>query len=325
MRMGRHSRGRGLRVLRPVALTSVLAVGLVGITAAATELVTHARAEATARPNTELPVAAPLVPSPSTTPSTTPSATASATGGADDRPVLSGGTGVPTDTRHLATVPSYSPPPELGKTAEAAAGTEADRVGALFDGSVGPGHHFCSASVLDSPGHDLILTAAHCVSSTDGLRFVPGYRDGKAPYGSWKVTAIWTSDGWQNGEDPDEDFAILRVDPNGGREIEDAVGGNPLGLDASRTAQVRLYGYPAKTERPLVCTNATTRQATFQRAIACPGFPGGTSGGPWIEATSGRVIGVIGGYQQGGDTDDISYSAYFDHTVGDLYARATSA
>jgi hypothetical protein len=34
------------------------------------------------------------------------------------------------------------------------------------------------------------------------------------------------------------------------------------------------------------------------------------------------VIGVIGGYQQGGDTDAVSYSAVFGDRVASLYQEA---
>jgi hypothetical protein len=34
------------------------------------------------------------------------------------------------------------------------------------------------------------------------------------------------------------------------------------------------------------------------------------------------VVGVIGGYQQGGDSDDVSYSPYFGPDVQQLYQQA---
>ena len=48
----------------------------------------------------------------------------------------------------------------------------------------------------------------------------------------------------------------------------------------------------------------------------CGGYTNGTSGGPFLAnvhpATGlGTVIGVIGGYEQGGDTPSVSYSARF--------------
>ncbi|MEU3573303.1 trypsin-like peptidase domain-containing protein, partial [Kitasatospora sp. NPDC036755] len=214
----------------------------------------------------------------------------------------------------------------LGTTDVAPAGDrEAGTVGALFNGAVGAGGHFCTASVLHSPTGNLLLTAAHCLSSTDGVTFVPGYRDGSAPYGTWQVTAVHTTAGWSQKGDVDEDFAILETAPSGGRNVEDVVGGNRLGTDEPFDATVRLYGYPADSEAPVLCTNTTGQQSAYQRVVHCPAYPGGTSGGPWINTATGDVIGAIGGYQQGGDTDDISYSAYFDHTIAELCAQVGAA
>src|SRR6516162_6297864 len=64
------------------------------------------------------------------------------------------------------------------------AGTPA--VGALFTTSAGKlGRHFCTASVVNSPAGDLVITAAHCVSGTSNVAFVPGYDRGATPYGVW--------------------------------------------------------------------------------------------------------------------------------------------
>lgn len=314
---------------RPVALTSVLALGLVGAIAGigtlnsqATAFSRHA-APAPVRADTSSPSPSPPSPSassaPSGSPAVSPSASAPTTASAD--------TGA--DTAHSASGPAEDTsdviaPAALGTTATAPATAEASRVGALFTGSIAPGNHSCTASVVHSATKNLILTAAHCVGTADGLSFAPGYRDGKAPYGSWQVTKVYTTTGWSQGGDPDEDFAVLQVAQNNGRDIEDVVGGNTLGLKASYTAVVRLYGYPDDSEVPLLCTNVTTRQDTYQRRIDCPSYSGGTSGGPWIDTDTGQVIGVIGGYQQGGGTDDISYSAYFDHAIGSLYQQAVA-
>ena len=56
----------------------------------------------------------------------------------------------------------------------------------------------------------------------------------------------------------------------------------------------------------------------------CGGYTDGTSGGPFLAnvhpATGrGAVIGVIGGYEQGGDTPIVSYSARFGPAVAALY------
>jgi hypothetical protein len=70
------------------------------------------------------------------------------------------------------------------------------------------------------------------------------------------------------------------------------------------------------------------RFGQHQLEFDCPGLPGGTSGGPMLVGTDatarsrGAVAGVIGGYQQGGDTDDVSYSAYFGPAVAAVYRAA---
>jgi hypothetical protein len=57
------------------------------------------------------------------------------------------------------------------------------------------------------------------------------------------------------------------------------------------------------------------------------GFAPGTSGTPWLtgyDPTTGTwaVVGVIGGFQEGGDTHDVSYSPYFGPAVEHLYGQA---
>ncbi|MFI9327467.1 trypsin-like serine peptidase [Kitasatospora sp. NPDC052868] len=216
-------------------------------------------------------------------------------------------------------------PPALGTTATAPATPESATVGALFTGAVAAGGHFCTASVLHSTTGNLLLTAAHCLSSTSGVTFAPGYRDGTAPYGTWRVTAIHTTTGWSQDGDQDEDFAILETASNAGRRIEDVVGANRLGTDEPFGVTVRLYGYPNGSDGPVLCTDSTGRQSTYQRVVDCPDYPGGTSGGPWISTATGHVVGAIGGYQEGGDSPDTSYSAYFDHTIAALYDEAVES
>ncbi|MEU9127115.1 serine protease [Kitasatospora sp. NPDC048540] len=318
---------------RPVAVTSLLALGLAGAVVGGNTLASQVTA-ASRRPAPAATVTAAATPAagPADDASTAPPASADPSSGAEASGEAAtdpsdaaprAGTGPSAGSEHQGEQATLYRGD--GSTGTAEAGSEADRVGALFTGSITAGHHSCSASVIHSITKNLVLTAAHCVAGSDGLRFVPGYRDGKAPYGSWQVTKVFTTDGWSQDEDEDEDFAILQIAPQGGRQIEDVVGGNPLGLDAGATTKVRLYGYPDGGEEPLLCTNATEREDTHQRRVDCPSFPGGTSGGPWIDTASGQVIGVIGGYQQGGDTADTSYSATFGRTIGDLYTEAVKA
>jgi V8-like Glu-specific endopeptidase len=208
----------------------------------------------------------------------------------------------------VTTTPSATVAPETATSAKMVS-----PVGALFAN----GHHFCTASVVHSGAGDLVLTAAHCVQT--GMSFAPGYHDGVAPLGMWTVTGVAVADGWTSSADPDLDFAFLTVQQAGNTaSLESLTGANVLGTDRGFDHTITLTGYPDNTDSPVVCTGTTTRSDTYQQRVACAGFPDGTSGGPWV--TGGAVIGVIGGYELGGDTPDVSYSAYFDDDIAKLYA-----
>lgn len=215
-------------------------------------------------------------------------------------------------------MPSASPAP---------AGPAEDRIGTLFVG--GPdGARACTASVVDSPRRNLLVTAAHCVQSSsfgqlDDLVFAPGYRNGQLPYGSWPVQRLVLAESWTEQEDPEYDVAFLTVAPVGGREIGDVVGGFRLGTDLGFGLAVSVTGYPNEAEEPITCSNRTTEQSPSQERFDCHGYTNGTSGSPWLTG-AGEVVGVIGGHQQGGDTEQTSYSIVFDHRVVELYSRATA-
>ncbi|MFK8912549.1 trypsin-like serine peptidase [Streptomyces sp. YS-3] len=222
----------------------------------------------------------------------------------------------------LLVIPGYGDrdPGPGGRTVEAPATAAYARVGALFEGGL-DGDHFCTASVVHSADRNLIVTAAHCLDDQDDAVFVPGYRDGRAPYGTWPVKETYTDDAWQEdgSEDDDVAFAVLGPGSATGARVEDAVGAARLATTtAPADATVTVTGYPSDSDAPLTCTNQTTRYGDTQQRIECPGYSGGTSGSPW-EAVDGSVVGVIGGYEEGGDDPDVSYSIVFGQTTAALY------
>jgi V8-like Glu-specific endopeptidase len=206
-------------------------------------------------------------------------------------------------------------------------------VGALFTSSAGKlGAHFCTASVVHSDRGDLAVTAAHCVAGVQGqLLFVPGYANGKEPYGVWPVTAVYTDQAWQSAQDPDDDVAFLRLsDASGGVPIEDVTGAERLGTNWPEPALVRVIGYPDAADQPISCANWTKSFSATQLEFDCDNYTDGTSGGPFLANASGAsgqwtVIGVIGGYEQGGDSPDVSYAAAFGAAVAALYQRAEAS
>lgn len=216
------------------------------------------------------------------------------------------------------------------------------QVGALFsaaDGSVQGQGHYCTGSVVNSPQGDIVLTAAHCVYDANGaytdLAFVPGYHDGQDPYGVWTPADVVVPPQWAADEDPDYDIAFLVVHEAGSSaRIQDVVGGDDIQLAPAYSGLTEVIGYPQDTEKPITCTNMTTQVddpslTTAQLEFDCKDYPGGTSGGPFLRDVDantglGTVVGVIGGYEAGGDTPDVTYASYFSPWVGSMLAQAES-
>ena len=231
-------------------------------------------------------------------------------------------TGFVRAVRHL-TAPS--------RDGQAFAGTPA--VGALFTTSAGQlGQHFCTASVVDSPAGDLAITAAHCVTGTSGtIDFVPGYDRGDEPYGVWTVTKVYVDQAWSSSSSPDDDFAFLRVSQRGSSvPVEDVTGAEQLvHRHPGHRQMVQVIGYPNATNQPVTCQNWLREPMAGQLEFDCDGYTDGTSGGPFLSEVNqstgqGLVIGVIGGYQQGGYTPQISYSAVLGANAAALYKRAVA-
>jgi len=226
--------------------------------------------------------------------------------------------------------------PSPGQSANSRTASLAPRVGALFFHS-GSGDHFCTASVVASPGRDLLITAAHCINGgKDGggyrqdIVFIPAYRNGQAPLGMWTPRQLLVAPQWISESDPDLDVGFVVLEPHDGKNIEDILGANRLGIDPGYQNLVRVTGYPASGDSPVTCINWTSEQSATQLRFKCGGYTGGTSGSPWLTRFSlrtltGTIVGVIGGYQEGGDTADVSYSAYLGRSVQALYQEAVAA
>jgi V8-like Glu-specific endopeptidase len=232
--------------------------------------------------------------------------------------------------------PSAGPPPMAVSgmpSADAIPASQAASVGALFSRD-GSGGHYCTASVVASPGRDLLITAAHCINAGRGsgdyaqdIVFIPGYRDGQAPYGTWAVQRMLVAPQWISDSDPDLDIGFVVLQPDAGRNIQDVVGGSQLGTDSGYRYLARVTGYPDGADAPVSCVNWTSEQSATQLQFDCGGFPDGTSGSPWLtdvnpRTGTGTIVGVIGGYQQGGDTPAISYSSDLGDAVQRLYEQA---
>ncbi|QEU83004.1 hypothetical protein CP968_19265 [Streptomyces subrutilus] len=210
------------------------------------------------------------------------------------------------------------PPPVVPKPGGPAAFT-----GALFTKGL-DGDHFCTATVVHSPGRDLIVTAGHCLLDGDqsggSAVFAPAYANGAAPYGTWKIDRVFEDARWAEDADDDYDLAFARLAPDAsGRRIEDVTGAAVLDTSGRAGEEVTVTGYPADRKVPRTCTAVAVRESATEQRFDCADFPGGTSGSAWI-AGDGKIIGVL----TGGDTDDVSTSTVLGDYAASLYAEAAA-
>lgn len=207
-------------------------------------------------------------------------------------------------------------------------------VGALFF-TTGSKAHFCTASVVDSVTLNLVLTAAHCVYGSGyatNIAYVPEWHSGVSPYGVWPVESITVASGWRQSQDPDLDFAFLKVAPPSGQRLpaQLVTGGLILGTNTGYAHSIYVVGYNNTDSQPIGCATRSFEFEPTQIEFYCNSFWDGTSGGPWItdfdqSTGTGVVIGDIGGYEQGGDYPWASYSVYYSWSILKLYLQAEAA
>jgi V8-like Glu-specific endopeptidase len=209
-------------------------------------------------------------------------------------------------------------------------------VGALFLKKGSKLEHFCTAAVVASPQEDLVITAAHCISgktlgSKGDVVFAPGWHNGQFPNKRWTVMSALVDSNWKKDENPNDDVAFLVVS-YGHQKIQKWTGAETLETGTKLPKTVQVIGYPDSLSEPVKCSGPATllqgHKNLSQLVFDCGGYTGGTSGGPFLMKVSksgtGQVIGVIGGYQQGGDSPSVSYSSEFLTNIADLYKQATS-
>jgi hypothetical protein len=90
-----------------------------------------------------------------------------------------------------------------------------------------------------------------------------------------------------------------------------------------------VIGYPNGTNQPIICQNRLREPMEDQLEFDCGGYPDGTSGGPFLSQVNpstgqGLLIGVIGGYEQGGNTPQVSYSSVLGSNAAALYKQAVA-
>jgi hypothetical protein len=162
----------------------------------------------------------------------------------------------------------------------------------------------CSAGVIKSPKGNVVLTAGHClIDPASGVRtnsemiFIPGYRNGTAPYGTWGVSFFTTTEAWSKtalpGSRPNEggDVAFVGLAENAEhKSVEKVVGSLEIAFDQACDQIYTQFGYPA--EAPYGGELLYSHTTPYAGADTAGGFrpvpmkiasdfTRGASGGPW--------------------------------------------
>lgn len=167
--------------------------------------------------------------------------------------------------------------------------------------NIGGVTHICSASLIK---RGLVVTAAHCVANYgqrqfySGWQFVPGYRNGSAPFGTATVAQIWVPTAYYNGTDgcyqygvicPD-DVAILTLNTNNGAYVGTATGWFSYGWDGygyvNNQTQITQLGYPGGLDSAAYMerndSSGFTNTTYSNDTMIGSNMDGGSSGGPWL-------------------------------------------
>jgi V8-like Glu-specific endopeptidase len=228
-------------------------------------------------------------------------------------------------------------------------------VGKLFF-SINGAPYVCSASVIN---RRVVLTAGHCVHSGNGLstgwysnwNFVPAYRNGAAPFGSWTHWTLattpptWLSGG--GGVPNAADYAMLtfadQAPPTGGTpaklgNLTGWLGWQTVSLNGNHTTKL---GYPCNLDSCGIMQSVSSQssRATSPNNVEYGSDAGGgSSGGPWIQnfqtlAAGGgtgsntganRVVGVTS-YGYTSADPKVQGAAIFDNRFVQLLNTACAA
>lgn len=195
----------------------------------------------------------------------------------------------------------------------------------------------CTGSAVASQNRSVVITAGHCVKykgtwHTNWI-FVPGYHDGKAPYGTWSARVTLTTPQWESSENINYDVGAAVVRPHGGKRLTEVVGGQGIAFNQPRGQPMYAFGYPAEApydgSRLIYCAGDTFTDPLLSNdnALACD-MTGGASGGPWFRSfDESSGTGILNSVNSFGYVflPGYLFGPYFGSAVQNLYQRAATA
>ncbi len=208
--------------------------------------------------------------------------------------------------------------------------------------TIGSDTFVCSGSLIK---RGLVVTAAHCVTDYGtkklftNFKFVPGYRQGQAPYRVWTASRVWVPTGYFNGAATQcaptapgvvckDDVAVIELAPQTNPTYPGTCTGwygyrwNQWGVTGRGLTQVTQLGYPVALDGGLLMQRTDSQgfvaSATLMSNMIIGSLmTGGSSGGPWlnnfgIQPVSSERVGI---YATPNIVVGVTSWAYIDTTI----------
>ena len=220
--------------------------------------------------------------------------------------------------------------------AYAGQGLASRSIGRVFF-SLGRQNFGCSGTAVISRNRSTVVTAAHCVNAGPGpfvrnWMFVPGYVNGRRPYGTWTARALYAPRAWVRSGRSDDDVGFAVVNRVHGRYLTDLVHGLALAFNRPRGPDIWAFGYPVTApnsgRHALYCAGRLRPDPyrTGAQGLQCT-LSAGASGGPWLvgfspQTGSGVVYSVTSFTYQG--MRGVVWGPYLGHTAAATFAQAQS-
>jgi V8-like Glu-specific endopeptidase len=206
--------------------------------------------------------------------------------------------------------------------------------------TLGGVNYVCSGNSIAAQNKSLVATAGHCVNEGPGAFatnwvFVPGYINGKAPYGQWPAKSLHAARNWTSGGDIRYDTGFAVVARVGGKALADVVGASGVEFNQSRGMTYKSFGYPAAapfTGQTLVSCTGTAHDDSINpqfnsQGISCD-MTGGSSGGPWFAQSDTNAVSGADSFQNSvnsygyGTNSTTMFGPYWGSTTMKVYNYA---
>lgn len=204
--------------------------------------------------------------------------------------------------------------------------------GKLVGKIAGVGPYECSATSVDAANRNLIMTAGHCVAEPANRRFahklafIPAYDDEARPFGTWVFDRIVVLRSWRRNGNFNFDFSAVEMAPQGGVNLEDAVGGAAIATGLPVDQTYYAVGYPINIDQGQTMRYCLGDFDGFDPhpiahgpkpiAMGCD-MAQGASGGGWF--VNGQLNSVTSfGYE---NHPDIGYGPYFGSKAVRVYTK----